>query len=114
MTTAIYEETLLDTLRRNALVLGELAMRYDIETQPDHPKEDRPTISAPRDVHEILAPEMAHLAQEHLRVLLLNAKNQVVGMRGDLRWQLQLLIRSARRGAPPRRGRVHAQHHHQP
>ena len=41
MTTAIHEETLLDALRSNVRVLGELAMRYGIETQPGRPAEDR-------------------------------------------------------------------------
>ena len=50
MTTAIHEETLLDALRSNVRVLGELAMRYGIETQPGRPAEDRPTISSAEDV----------------------------------------------------------------
>ena len=42
-----------------------------------HP-EDRPVIGAPRDVYNLLGPEMAFLDQEHLRVLLLNTKNEVL------------------------------------
>ena len=81
MTTAIHEETLLDALRSNVQVLGELAMRYGIETQPGRPAEDRPTISSAEDVRRLLAPEMAPLAQEQVRVLLLDVRNRLVGQR---------------------------------
>ena len=40
----------------------------------------RPTINAPEDVANLLSAEMALLDQEHFRVLLLNIKNQVVGI----------------------------------
>ena len=81
MTTATYEETLLDALRSNVRVLGELAMRYGIETQPNRPAEDRPTISSAEDARRLLAPEMAPLAQEQVRVLLLDIRNRLVGQR---------------------------------
>ena len=81
MTTAIHEETLLDALRSNVRVLGELAMRYGIETQPGRPAEDRPTISSAEDVRRLLAPEMAPLAQEQVRVLLLDVRNRLVGQK---------------------------------
>ena len=80
MTTAHYTDTLLDTLRRNLSVLGELAVRYGVETQPERAA-DLPTISGPEDVKRLVQPEMAHLAQEQLRVLLLNTRNDVVGQR---------------------------------
>lgn len=41
--------------------------------------EERPTISSPEDVKNLLMGEMAFLEQEHLRVLLLNTRNQVLG-----------------------------------
>ncbi|MEK7216375.1 MAG: UPF0758 domain-containing protein, partial [Chloroflexota bacterium] len=41
--------------------------------------EDRTTIRSPQDVFNLLQGEMALLDQERLRVVLLNAKNQVVG-----------------------------------
>ena len=44
-------------------------------------REDLPSISSPDDVQRLLGPEMAPLAQEQLRVLLLNTKNLVVGQR---------------------------------
>ena len=62
-------------------VLGELAMRYGIETQPGRPAEDRPTISSAEDARRLLAPEMAPLAQEQVRVLLLDIRNRLVGQR---------------------------------
>ena len=42
--------------------------------------EDRATISSPQDLFHILGPEMGLLEQEHLRVVLLNTRNQVVKM----------------------------------
>ena len=57
-------------------------MRYEVETQPERPTgDDLPSINCPEDVRRLLGPEMAPLAQEQLRVLLLNTRNQVVGQR---------------------------------
>ena len=42
-----------------------------------HPK-GRAVVRSPRDVHNLLGAEMALLDQEHLRVLLLNAKNEIM------------------------------------
>ena len=72
---------LLDALRTNLNILGELAVRYQVETKPQRPTGDLPAIASPADVHAILGPEMSGLAQEQLRVLLLNTKNRVVGQR---------------------------------
>ena len=44
-----------------------------------HP-EDRARIGSPQDVYNLLGAEMAFLEQEHLRVLLLNSKNDVLGI----------------------------------
>ena len=41
--------------------------------------EERMTIGSPQDVANLLMAEMAVLDQEHLRVLLLNTKNEVLG-----------------------------------
>ena len=41
---------------------------------------ERPTISSPQDVANLLIAEMATLDQEHLRVLLLNTRNEVLGV----------------------------------
>ena len=73
-------QALLDALRNNLYLLRELALRYGVETQPERP-DDRPSISSPNDVHRLLGPEMSRLAQEQLRVLLLDTKNYVVGQR---------------------------------
>ena len=42
--------------------------------------EQRVTIHSPQDVANLLMAEMAFLDQEHLRILLLNTKNQVLGI----------------------------------
>ncbi len=42
--------------------------------------EETPVITSPQDVANLLMGEMSYLAQEHLRVVLLNTKNQVVGI----------------------------------
>ena len=70
----------MEALRSNLHLLGEIAMRYEVETQPERP-EDPPAINCPDDVRRLLGPEMAQLAQEQLRVLLLDTKNNVVGQR---------------------------------
>ena len=75
------DAALLDALRSNLHLLGEIAMRYQVETQTERPTGDLPAINCPEDVRRLLGPEMAPLAQEQLRVLLLNTKNQVMGQR---------------------------------
>ena len=79
--TPTKDTALLDALRSNLNLLGEIAMRYQVETQPERPTGDLPVISCPDDVRRLLGPEMAPLAQEQLRVLLLDTKNHVVGQR---------------------------------
>ena len=78
--TPTKDTALLEALRANLNLLGELAVRYDVETRPEGP-ENLPVINCPEDVRRLLGPEMAPLAQEQLRVLLLNTKNQVMGQR---------------------------------
>ena len=79
--TLTKDAALLEALRSNLSLLGEIAMRYEVETQPERPTGDLPAISCPDDVRKLLGPEMAPLAQEQLRVLLLNTRNQVLGQR---------------------------------
>ncbi len=79
--TAQQTDTLLDALRSNLHLLGEIAMRYQVETQTERATEDPPSIGCPEDVRKLLGPEMSGLAQEQLRVLLLTTKNEVVGQR---------------------------------
>ena len=79
--TPTKDTALLEALRSNLNLLGEIAMRYQVETQPERPNGDLPVISCPEDVRRLLGPEMSGLAQEQLRVLLLDTKNHVVGQR---------------------------------
>ena len=74
------ESALLDALRSNLSLLGELAVRYEVATRPEGP-ENPPSIGSPHDVHRLLGPEMSQLAQEQLRVLLLDNHNNVIGQR---------------------------------
>ncbi|MBI2848901.1 MAG: DNA repair protein RadC [Chloroflexi bacterium] len=53
----------------------ELGKRL-LATHPD----ERPTVKSPADLAKLLMLEMGYLDQEHLRVVLLNTKNQVVGI----------------------------------
>ena len=70
----------LEALRSNLDLLGELAARYEVAYQPERPAE-MPVISCPQDVYDLLGPEMSALAQEQLRVLLLNTRNGVMAQR---------------------------------
>ena len=78
--TAQHADTLLDALRSNLDLLGELAARYQVPTKSETPRE-LPSIGSPEDVYFLLGAEMSPLAQEQLRVLLINTRNQVVGQR---------------------------------
>ena len=73
-------QALLDALRQNLHVLGELAIRYEVETKPERPQE-MPIIYRSESVVDLLSDEMSKLAQEQVRVLLLDRKNRVVGQR---------------------------------
>ena len=78
--TAEHTDALLEALRRNLHVLGELAVRYEVELRPERDP-DAPATCSPQDVQRLLGPEMGALAQEQLRVLLLDRKNHVTGQR---------------------------------
>ncbi len=78
--SAKHEEALLDALRQNLHVLGELAVRYEVETLPRR-EPDAPALCSPQDVQRLLGPEMGTLAQEQVRMLLLDRRNRVVGQR---------------------------------
>lgn len=73
-------KSLLTALRRNQRILGELAARYEIDTQPRRSTESV-YISVPEDVRRLVQDEMEHLAQEQVRVLLLNRRNRLIGQR---------------------------------
>ena len=74
-------QALLDALRSNLGLLGELAARYEVATRPEGP-EDPPSINSPQDVLAACwGRRCPQLAQEQLRVLLIDTKSQVVGQR---------------------------------
>ncbi len=73
-------QAVLDALRSNLNLLGELAARYEVAVKPEDP-EDAPSINCSQDIYDLLGPEMSKLAQEQLRVLLVNTKNHIVGQR---------------------------------
>ena len=73
-------QAVLDALRSNQNLLGELAARYEVSLRPEGP-ENPPTVNRSQDIYDILGPEMSALAQEQLRVLLLNTSNEVIGQR---------------------------------
>ena len=66
---------LLHALRENGRLLAELAERHGAPG-PAPPAEER-TVRGPGDVATYLAPEMADLEQEQLRVVLLDTKNKI-------------------------------------
>ena len=70
----------LEALRSTVTLLGELAAHYEVSYQPERPAE-MPTINCPQDVYDLLGPEMKGLAQEQLRVMLLNTRNKVMAQR---------------------------------
>ena len=72
---------LIDALRTNLRLLNELAVRYEVSTNPNRADNPLVTISCPGDVYALLRDEMADLAQEQLRVLLLDTRNHVIGQR---------------------------------
>ncbi len=80
MSAPEHAEAVLEALRQNLHVLGELAVRYEVETLPER-EPDAPALCSPGDVQRLLGPEMGALAQEQVRVLLLDRRNRVVGQR---------------------------------
>jgi DNA repair protein RadC len=69
--------TLLHLVRENLRLLADLSERYEVSGLS--PSSDRPTVRNPADVAAYLSAEMATLAQEQLRVVLLDTRNQVIG-----------------------------------
>ena len=80
MSAVGHADAVLEALRRNLHVLGELAVRYEVETLPDRDP-DAPALCSPEAVWRLLGPEMGALAQEQVRVLLLDRRNRAVGQR---------------------------------
>ncbi|MBI4496636.1 MAG: hypothetical protein HY689_01895 [Chloroflexi bacterium] len=69
--------TLLHLVRENLRLLGELSGRYEIARLTVHA--ERQQVRNPADIAAYLGPELTDLAQEQLRVVLLDARNQVMG-----------------------------------
>ena len=63
--TTTRDAVLLDALRSNLNLLGELAVRYAVEFHPERPTGDLPVISCPEDVRRLLGPEMSGLARSN-------------------------------------------------
>ncbi len=80
MSATSHTDALLEALRRNLHVLGELAVRYEVETDPGR-ADGGPSITGPEDVQRLLGEEMGALCQEQVRVLLLDRRNRVTGQR---------------------------------
>lgn len=72
------EKAILAALRSTNQLLNELSARYEVPKQNPRPA-DRPAVHSPEDACRIAGPEMENLAQEQLRVLLLDIRNQVIG-----------------------------------
>ena len=71
-------QALLKALRSNLKLLGELGGALRGRNPAGAPTADLANIHCPQDVHNLLGPEMSALAQEQLRVLLLDIKNNVL------------------------------------
>ena len=73
-------QELLSALRANLSLLSELAIRYEASTRPER-SPDREQISTSKQVFDLLRAEMTPLAQEQVRVLLLDRQLRIVGQR---------------------------------
>ena len=73
-------DAVLQALRANLSLLGELAARYQVSTRGE-PAADRPALTTADAAHALLGPEMSALAHEQLRVVLLDRRNRVLGQR---------------------------------
>src|SRR5947209_673722 len=69
---------LLDLVRENLRLLAELARCYEVGLV-GAPAEER-VVRCPGDIAAYLGAELADLAQEQLRVVLLDTKNRVAGV----------------------------------
>ena len=72
---------IIDALRANLQLLGELAVRYEVNSTSNPKKKQRLFFTRPAEVHALLRDEMFDLVQEQFHVLLLDARNNLVGRR---------------------------------
>ena len=107
--TAQHADTLLDALRSNLDLLGELAVRYQVPTRRETPT-DPPTIGSPQDVHLLLAREMAPTRPGAAQGA--PSQRQAPGRwpAGDLPGNREFLPGEDRGGAEARRGGGGARH----
>lgn len=75
--TSAEAATLIQLARENLRLLAELVSRYEVG-QVTASVDDR-IVRSPSDVVEFLGAELADLAQEQLRVVLLDTKNRILG-----------------------------------
>lgn len=71
--------TLLHLVRENLRLLAELSQRYEV-AHTSTTVEGKRTVRRPADVADLLGPEMVDLAQEQLRVVLLDTKRHILGI----------------------------------
>ena len=64
-------------LQENLAILREISLQYNTARPASSPPEDRPQISCPKDVYDLLAETMCDLPQERLVTLLLDQRNRV-------------------------------------
>ncbi len=69
--------TVIELVRQNLRLLSDLVQRYEVAHQEVPPVER--IVRKPADVAGFLGTELADLAQEQLRVMLLDNKNRVLG-----------------------------------
>ena len=75
---------------------------------------DRVTVQGPQDIANLLQAEMALLAQEHLRVVLLSTKNQVLGGAPGLCGHGEYVAGAGGGDVPARGGGERPERHHRP
>ena len=73
-------QELLSALRSNLSLLNELAIRYEVETRAERSPEAE-QITTSKQVFDLLRAEMSPLAQEQVRVLLLDRQLRLAGQR---------------------------------
>ncbi len=70
--------SILHLVRENLRLLADLVSRYELAPPTQGPAER--SLRGPAEVAAYLAPELAELAQEQLRVVLLDSKNRVLAV----------------------------------
>ena len=98
------DAALLDALRSNMNLLGEIAMRYEVETQPERPKGDLPVINCPEDVRQVCWDQRwPRWPRNSFGCCSSTPRVEVVGQRVVYQGNVNSSHRPARRGAavPP-------------